>query len=131
MKTSSLSRVGFGPRSRSRWEYRSGPAPGGLPWIHVCIGGFIAGRYRPGVARGVIALGDVAIGVVAIGGVAVGLLAVGGVALGLAALAGVGVGVVAVGGLAIGVSALGAVAVGVSAHGATTSALGLLGRRPR
>jgi hypothetical protein len=124
MKTSSSSTVASTTRPGRPWEYRSRPGPGALPWIHVCIGGPSEGRCRLGVARGVIALGDVAIGVVAVGGVALGLFAVGGVALGLAALAGVSLGVTAVGGLAIGVTSLGAVAAGVSAHGAMTWATG-------
>ena len=130
MKTSSGSPLAPSVRGRRRWEYRSGPAPGGLPWIHICIGGPTEGGHRLGVARGVIALGDVAIGVVALGGVAVGLVAIGGVALGLAALAGLSVGLFAVGGLAIGVTALGAVAVGLTSHSALASGLALVRRRP-
>jgi hypothetical protein len=131
VKTSSRSPLAPSVRRRRPWEYRSGLAPGGLPWVHVCIGGPTEGGYRLGVARGVIALGDVAIGVVALGGVAVGLVAIGGVALGHAALAGVSVGLFALGGLAIGVTALGAVAVGVMTHGALASGLALVRRHPR
>jgi hypothetical protein len=128
VKTSSRSPLAPSVRGRRPWEYRSGLAPGGLPWVHVCIGGPTEGGYRLGVARGVIALGDVAIGVVALGGVAVGLVAFGGVALGLAALAGVSVGLFALGGLAIGVTALGAVAVGVTAHSSLAAGLPLARR---
>ena len=132
MKTSSRSPSASSVRSRRRWEYRSRLAPGGLPWVHICIGGPTESGYRLGVARGVIALGDVAIGVVALGGVAVGLVGIGGVALGLAALAGMGVGLFALGGLAIGVTAYGgAVAVGLSSHGAFASGLALVRRLPR
>jgi hypothetical protein len=131
VKTSSGSPFAPSVRGRRRREYRSGLAPGGLPWVHICIGGPAEGGYRLGVARGVIALGDVAIGVVAVGGVAVGLVAIGGVALGLAALAGMSVGLYALGGLAIGVTAVGAVAVGVTSHGALASGLVLVRRLPR
>jgi hypothetical protein len=130
VKTSSRSPLAPSVRGRRRWEYRSGLAPGGLPWVHICIGGPTEGGHQLGVARGVIALGDVAIGVVALGGVAVGLVAIGGAALGLVALAGVAVGLFALGGLAIGVTALGAVAVGVTAHGAVASGLALVRRLP-
>jgi hypothetical protein len=131
VKTSSRSPSTSSVRSRRRWEYRSGLAPGGLPWVHICIGGPTESGYRLGVARGVIALGDVAIGVVALGGVAVGLVGIGGVALGLAALAGIGVGLFALGGLAIGVTAYGAVAIGLTSHGALASGLALVRRLPR
>jgi hypothetical protein len=110
-------------------EYRSRPAPGGLPWVRVCIRGQTEHGYRLGVARGVVALGDVAIGLVAFGGIAVGLVGVGGVALGLVALAGVSLDVLAVGGVAIGVTAMGAVAVGVVAHGAAIFGLVFSRRR--
>jgi hypothetical protein len=103
---------------------------GGLPLVHVSVGSRQAdGRYRPGRARGVIALGDVATGLVAVGGVAIGLFSVGGVALGLVALGGVAVGLVAVGAVSVGLLAVGAVAVGLTAVGAVT--VGLVGAGPR
>lgn len=128
MKTSSQSAVMLPAGRRRPWEYRSRPAPGGLPWIHVSLGGWTEGGYRPGVARGVLALGDVAIGLLAFGGVAVGLLGVGGVALGLVALGGVAAGLAALGAVAIGVTALGAVAVGVTAHAAAAAVVLPTGR---
>jgi hypothetical protein len=93
-------------------EYRSALAPLGVPLVHVAIGG---PRGR-GIARGWIAIGDVAFGVVA----ALGGLAVGGVALG-----GLGVGAIALGGLAVGGLATGGLAVGVLAVGG--GAIGLVG----
>jgi hypothetical protein len=67
---------------RQAIEYRSEQRWGDLPVVHVAVGGRQAdGRYRPGRARGVIALGDVATGLVAVGGVAIGLFSVGGVAV--------------------------------------------------
>lgn len=78
---------------RRAFEYRSEQVWGNLPVVHVAVGGRQAdGRYRPGRARGVIALGDVATGLVAVGGVAIGLFSVGGVAVGLVALGGVAIG---------------------------------------
>jgi hypothetical protein len=115
---------------RQAIEYRSEQRWGDLPVVHVAVGGRQAdGRYRPGRARGVIALGDVATGLVAVGGVAIGLFSVGGVAVGLVALGGVAIGLVAVGAVAIGLFAAGAVAIGLTAMGAVTFGL-LLGPRP-
>jgi hypothetical protein len=106
---------------RRPFEYRSERVIGGLPLVHVSVGGRDdAGRYRLGRARGVMAFGDFAFGLVAVGGVAFGLVSVGGIALGLAAMAGVALGLVAVGGVSIGLVAVGAVAIGVWAMGAAT-----------
>src|SRR5215203_834901 len=81
---------------RRAFEYRSEQVWGNLPVVHVAVGGRQAdGRYRPGRARGVIALGDVATGVVAVGAVAIGLFAAGAVAIGLTAMGAVTAGVVA------------------------------------
>src|SRR5215218_2527288 len=89
-------------------QYRSEQVWGDLPVVHVSVGGRQAdGRYRPGRARGIIALGDVATGLVALGGVAIGLVAVGGVAMGL----------VAIGAVAIGLTAVGAVTAGLVGPG--------------
>jgi hypothetical protein len=107
---------------RRAFEYRSEQVWGNLPVVHVAVGGRQAdGRYRPGRARGVIALGDVATGLVAVGGVAIGLFSVGGVAVGLVAVGGVAIGLVAVGAVAIGLFAAGAVAIGLTAMGAVTA----------
>ena len=115
---------------RRAFEYRSEQVWGNLPVVHVAVGGRQAdGRYRPGRARGVIALGDVATGLVAVGGVAIGLFSVGGVAVGLVALGGVAIGLVAVGAVAIGLFAAGAVAIGLTAMGAVTAGL-IMGSRP-
>jgi hypothetical protein len=111
-------------------QYRSEQAWGDLPVVHVSVGGRQAdGRYRPGRARGIIALGDVATGLVAVGGVAIGLFSVGGVGIGLVALGGVAIGLVAVGAVSIGLVAIGAVAMGLTAVGAVTA--GLVGPGPR
>jgi hypothetical protein len=115
---------------RTAMEYRSEQVWGGLPVLHISVGGGQPdGRYRLGRARGIIALGDIAIGLVAVGGVAVGLLSVGGVALGLVALGAVAVGLPAVGGVAIGLLAVGAVAIGLTAVGVATVGM-VAGPRP-
>jgi hypothetical protein len=127
------------------FEYRSERVVGDLPLVHISVGGRDEnGRYRVGLARGIVALGDLAFGLIAVGGVAFGVVSVGGLAFGLVAMAGVAVALAAVGGVAIGVVAVGAVAIGVWAIGAATpwsasgSAVGLIkvdqlreGARPR
>lgn len=109
---------------RTRWEYRSPASVNGIPVVHVALGGRDqAGGYRPGVARGMFAFGDIAIGLVAMGGVAIAPLSFGGVAIGLVAMGGVALGLVALGAVAIGLLAVGAVAIGLSAVGAVTFGL--------
>jgi serine/threonine protein kinase len=103
------------------YEYRSRRTLWGLPLVHIATGmDPVTGRMR--VARGVIAIGNVAVGVVALGGAtAVGFLALGGgVALGLMSFAGgLGLGLLAIGGgAAVGAVALaGGIAVGGLALG--------------
>ena len=93
------------------------PAGDGLPLLHIATGMDPAtGRKR--IAKGVIAIGDVAIGVIALGGVAVGALSFGGLSLGLLALGGLSIGAgLALGGLAIGAIAIGGAAIGYYAMG--------------
>jgi hypothetical protein len=75
----------------------------GLPLVHVAPGRLENGAHVRGVARGWIAVGDVAFGVLfAAGGFAVGGVGIGGVALGVLSLGGLSVGLLALGGLAIG-----------------------------
>jgi hypothetical protein len=97
------------------YEYRSSLAIGGWPLVHVAAG-FDPVTMRPRVARGVIAIGNMAVGVVAIAGLSCGLVAVGGLSVGiLLALGGVALGFGAsVGGLAVGSIAAGGVAIGLA-----------------
>jgi hypothetical protein len=103
------------------YEYRSRRKLWGLPLLHIATGmDPVTGRTR--VARGVIAIGNMAVGVVALGSAfAVGFLALGGgVALGLVGLAGgLGLGLLAVGGGASvgGIALAGGIAVGGLALG--------------
>lgn len=102
----------------------------GLPLFAVAFGRDPAIGQPRGVARAVLAVGDVAVGfiavgglaagVIAVGGISVGALSVGGVAVGLAALGGLAVGGLAVGGIAIGVYAIGGIAVGLHALGSVS-----------
>jgi len=81
-------------------EYRSETVIGGLPLLHIAWGMDMAtGKKR--VARGIIAIGDMAHGAFAFGGIARGGFAFGGVALGVVAVGGVGIGLISFSGLAI------------------------------
>jgi hypothetical protein len=62
-------------------------------------------------ARGLVAMGGRTVGVISIGGLAVGVLALGGCALGIIAIGGAALGGLALGGLAIGWQALGGGAI--------------------
>ncbi len=98
------------------FEYKSAATFLGLPLVHVAVGPK-DGRPRS-VARGVIAVGDVAFGLAfAAGGMAVGGVAVGGVAAGLVAVGGCAAGGLAVGGCAVGGVAVGGLAAGGLANG--------------
>lgn len=94
-------------------QYQSSITLLGIPVVHVALGsGSGSGR---GVAKGWIAIGDVAIGAVALGGVAVGALSVGGISLGVLAIAGVSAGVWSLGGLALALFAVGGASFGLYA----------------
>lgn len=95
--------------NRKPYEYKSKKTLFGVPLVHINLGN----GYGSTVAKGIIALGDIAIGVVSVGGVSVGVIAVGGVGIGLAALGGVAIGGFVAGGVAVGAYAFGAVAIGV------------------
>jgi hypothetical protein len=79
----------------------------------------VDGKYKRGVARGWIAIGDVSYGVLfSMGGIAVGGIAIGGLSLGAVAIGGLGLGVLfCLAGLAVGGAALGGLAVGGMALG--------------
>jgi len=102
-------------------EYRSKQAWRGVPVVHVALGGReVGGRYRPGRALGVIAVGDRAVGVIAVGLIAIGPVSMGLVTLGVVALGGVAVGVVAAGVIAVGTVAAGVIAAGRVVAGVRT-----------
>jgi hypothetical protein len=105
-------------RGLTGFEYRSRATAFGLPLLHIASGRDLA-TGRPRVARGIVAIGDIAVGIVAVGGIAVGLVSLGGLSLGVAALGGAAVGSVALGGLAVGYYALGGAAFGAHALGGT------------
>lgn len=106
----------FGPPMGDEMERRSRITILGLPLLHVATSRIVDGRYRRGIARGWIAVGDVSFGVlISVGGVAVGGIALGGLALGIVPIAGLAVGIYALGGGAIGVCAAGGAAIAWSA----------------
>jgi len=86
---------------QSGFEYKSKIKVFGLPLVHIDSGinhqtGFIR------IAKGIIAIGNIAFGVIAVGGISFGGLALGGLGIGGIAIGGAGIGVIAGGGLAIG-----------------------------
>lgn len=110
------------PRDRTHYEYKSKTTWFGVPLIHINVG---RGIY---VAKGIIAIGNIAIGavslgLVALGGLSLGVLTAGLISLGALAMAvlmavgGVAAGFVAAGGAAVGVLAFGGLSIGVYAFG--------------
>lgn len=111
-----MPRPGLGLPYYYGYEYKSKATLMGLPLIHISQGFTPEGRLR--VARGFIAIGNVAVGVVAIGGAALGIFAIAGVGLGLICLAGIAVGLFAgIGGMAVGYIAVGGLALGIYSIG--------------
>ncbi|UCF29640.1 MAG: hypothetical protein JSW42_04490 [Chloroflexota bacterium] len=84
-----------------RFEYRSEQELFGWPLIHITRG-YDSQTGKPLVAKGLIAIGDIAIGLVAIGGLALGVIAIGGMGVGLIAFGGLAAGLIAFGGVALG-----------------------------
>ncbi|RUT47253.1 XRE family transcriptional regulator [Paenibacillus anaericanus] len=106
-----------------RYEYKSKRTWRGLPLVHINIGRGIH------VAKGIIAIGNIAIGGLSIGGIALGGLCLGGLGFGLVssggvvlgllmALGGVAIAPIAIGALAIGIIAIGSLAIGMFSVGA-------------
>ena len=96
-------RIAYGYPGMWPWsyEYRSEVELFGWPLIHIAQGIDPAtGRLR--VAKGIIAIGNLAIGVLAIGGLAAGVFTIGGIGVGLATFGGLAFGGAAFGGLAVG-----------------------------
>ena len=83
----------------------------GLPLVSIAFGADLSRSERHGVARGWVAVGDVAFGGVAVGGLAVGPIAVGGVCTGVLALGGGAFGFFSLGGVAVGWAGCGGMAL--------------------
>lgn len=109
----------IGAKYLGGYEYRSQKQFLGLPLVHIVLGfgiNPITGRIR--IAKGIIAIGNIAIGGVAIGGLSLGAISIGGLAVGLASLGGMAIGLlIGLGGMAIGFIAIGGCAVGYYALG--------------
>jgi hypothetical protein len=83
------------------FEYRSQEEINGLPLIHINIGtDFDTGRPR--VAKGVVAIGNIAFGVVSIGVAAFGIVTLAAFGLGIVSLASIAIGIIALGTVALG-----------------------------
>lgn len=105
-------------KRQGRYEYKSRLTLFGLPLVHVAFSNHCGFYGKACVAKGIIAIGNIAVGVVSIGGIAAGAVSFGGLALGLLlALGGLAVGGVAFGGAAIGLLSLGGIALGRFAIG--------------
>lgn len=98
-------------KKRFHYEYKSARTWRGMPLVHINIG---FGRY---VARGVVAIGNVALGLVALGFTALGVVACGFAAVGVIAFGLAAAGIAASGTCAVGVFAAGAIALGVFTAG--------------
>jgi len=83
------------------FEYRSKVEINGWPLIHINFG-TNPRSGRPLVAKGVVAIGNIAIGIVSIGAVAFGIVTLAGVGMGIVSLAGIAIGIVALGAIALG-----------------------------
>ncbi|MFC1975161.1 zinc ribbon domain-containing protein [Chloroflexota bacterium] len=82
------------------YEYRSSIEVLGWPLVHIAQG-IDPHTGRPRVAKGIIAIGNIAIGLFAMGGMALGGFAIGGMSLGFVALGGIAAGWAAFGGIAL------------------------------
>ncbi len=97
-----VNRAGFAGHPGLPWgfEYRSPAEVFGWPVLHVAYG-LNPATGLPRVARGVVAVGNLAFGLIAIGGFSAGGLALGGFGFGLVALGGIAAGAVAFGGIGL------------------------------
>ena len=99
--------------STFHYEYKVSAPSLACLWVHIRLG-----HRGVGVARGILAIGNVAVGVFTLGGFSFGLFSVGGLSFGLLfSLGGWAMGALAIGGLAIGLLAFGGGAVGLFAMG--------------
>ena len=95
-------------------NYKSSTRLLGLPLVRVAIGPPEGSPGVRGIAKGWIAVGDIAFGIVfALGGLAVAGLSVGGLSVGVLAIGGLSIGISAVGGLALVAFAFGGGAIAV------------------
>ena len=89
------------------YEYRSERTLWGVPLIHINVGS------RVHVARGIIAIGNIAVGMVSLGAISVGLFALGAITVGLLALGALCLGYCTVGGVCFGSLCFGGISLGL------------------
>ena len=104
-------------RTKSTIRFRSTRMLWGCPLLVVSCGPDATHDEDRGIARGIIAIGDIAVGVIAIGGLSAGVISIGGLSVGLVTIGGVAFGGIVLGGVAVGGVAFGGVAVGLAAAG--------------
>jgi hypothetical protein len=104
-------------RNKKSIRYCSSRSLWGYPLVAIAVGPDHNADESRGIARGIIAIGDIAVGVVAVGGMAAGVFSLGGLSCGLITVGGVAVGGLVLGGVALGGVAFGGVAVGLAAGG--------------
>ena len=85
----------------TNFEYRSKQEINGWPLIHIKLGTHPE-TGRPLVAKGVVAIGNIAFGIVSIGAAAFGIVTVAAFGLGIVSLASLAIGIVALGAFALG-----------------------------
>ena len=103
------------------FEFRSKEEINGWPLIHINFG-TNPETGRPLMAKGVVAIGNIAFGIVSIGAAAFGVVTLAGFGLGVVSLAGIAIGIVALGAVALGYEfALGAAVLSAK------SAIGAIG----
>ena len=118
MESDSIAERSTGVRYESRKKIFN------LPIVSIAIGPNPERTENRGLARGIIAIGDISVGVISFGGLAFGLFSFGGASFGLASVGGLAIGIVSLGGAAIGLlAAVGGVAIGYNAVG--TLAIGV------
>lgn len=97
------------------YQFTSKTKIGGIPLVSIR---FSRNLGKDGVAKGIIAIGNVAFGVLAFGAVSVGVVSLGALAAGLFAIGALAAGVFAWGALSFGIIAFGSCAVGMYSIGA-------------
>ena len=98
------------------YQYTSKTKIAGIPLVCIRLSRRMG---KEGVAKGIIAVGNVAIGVLSFGCFSVGIVSVGAAAAGVAALGAAALGILVLGAFAVGIFALGSAAVGIYAFGAS------------
>lgn len=96
------------------YQYTSKTSIHGIPLVSIR---FSRNLGKEGVAKGIIAIGNIAVGVISIGALSVGVVSFGAITAGALALGAFALGIFAWGALAVGIMAFGSCAVGVYSAG--------------